>query len=228
MILRRERHLTLESLMVNLYGYLRAKCRAFAPLSSFFSPRPDVVGGWTRWRYLVDMRRSNRLVDPSVEIRCSGDFRNQLILSRGAAVDKGSILWLGQECGEIGRILIRENAYVGPYCFLGSCHELEIGEDSLIGAQSYLITVNHRAERSGIALANQGYRGASIKIGRNVWLGAHVVVLPGVQIGDNAVIGAGAVVTKNVPEGETWIGVPAAPMVRKQKAERSIHKGLIL
>lgn len=202
--------------MASLYGYLRARFRAFAPLSCFLSPRPDVVSGWSRWRYFVDMRRSNRLLDPSVEIRCFGDFRSRLILSRGAAVDKGTILWLGEECGELGRILIGDNAYVGPYCFLGSCHGLEIGEDSLIGAQSYLITVNHRAERSGIALAAQGYHGASIKIGRNVWLGAHVVVLPGVQIGDNAVIGAGAVVTKNVPEGETWIGVPAAPMVRKQ------------
>jgi len=201
--------------MKNLYEYLRANFRAFAPLSCFFSPRPDVVSGWARWRYFVDMRRSNRLIDPSVEIRCSGDFRNRLTLSRGATLDKGSIIWLGEECGELGRILIRDNVYVGPYCFLGSCHELEIGENSLIGAQSYLITVNHRSERSGIALADQGYRGASIKIGRNVWLGAHVVVLPGVHIGDNAVIGAGAIVTKNVPEGETWVGVPAAPIVRK-------------
>ena len=64
-------------------------------------------------------------------------------------------------------------------------------------------------------MGKQGYRGANIKIGKNVWLGAHVVVLPGVEIGDNAVIGAGAVVIKNVPAGETWLGVPAR---RKQSA----------
>lgn len=99
--------------------------------------------------------------------------------------------------------------YLGPYCQMVSSHRLEIGENSLIGGFSYLITVNHRTDQIGLPVGNQGYRGGNIKIGRNVWLGAHVVVLPGVEIGDNAVIGAGAVVTKSVPAGEIWVGVPA-------------------
>jgi acetyltransferase-like isoleucine patch superfamily enzyme len=40
-------------------------------------------------------------------------------------------------------------------------------------------------------------------------LGAGVIVLPGVTIGSRAVVGAGSVVTKNVPDGETWVGNPA-------------------
>jgi maltose O-acetyltransferase len=55
----------------------------------------------------------------------------------------------------------------------------------------------------------QGYEGKPITIGRNVWLGAHVIVLPGVTIGDNAVVGAGSVVTTSVSGGEIWAGVPA-------------------
>jgi len=50
---------------------------------------------------------------------------------------------------------------------------------------------------------------SEITIGSDVWLGCHVVVLKGVCIGDGAVVGAGAVVTKSVPEGEIWAGVPA-------------------
>ena len=46
-------------------------------------------------------------------------------------------------------------------------------------------------------------------IGRDVWLGANVTVLPGVTIGDGAIIAAGAVVTKDVPANAVAAGVPA-------------------
>ena len=46
-------------------------------------------------------------------------------------------------------------------------------------------------------------------MGKNVWIGANVTVLPGVTIGDNSVIGAGAVVTRNVPKNCLAVGVPA-------------------
>lgn len=46
----------------------------------------------------------------------------------------------------------------------------------------------------------------------NVSIGANATILPGITIGKGAKIGAGAVVTKNVPEGETWIGNPARKM----------------
>lgn len=46
-------------------------------------------------------------------------------------------------------------------------------------------------------------------IGKNVFLGANAVVLPGVKIGDNVIIGAGSVVTKDVPSGVVVGGNPA-------------------
>jgi acetyltransferase-like isoleucine patch superfamily enzyme len=102
---------------------------------------------------------------------------------------------------------------VGPYTFLGSCHNLRIGSGTLIGGYSYLITANHRRPSCPAAnWATSGYEGGDITIGSNVWIGAHVTILPGVSIGDGAVIGAGAVVTRSVPQGETWAGVPARPL----------------
>jgi maltose O-acetyltransferase len=203
-----------KSVVKKICNYLHAKYRAFAPLSCFASPRPDVVWGFAKWKWLVDMRRSGRLVDPSVEIRCPVSFRDRLHMGQGSAVDKGCILSIGDDCGLRGEIHIGQRVYIGPQSYLGSCHNLEIGEDTLIGANSYLITVNHRTDYPNLPIGAQGYRGDSIKIGKNVWLGAYVVVLPGVEIGDNAVIGAGAVVTKSVPSGETWVGVPAKRLLK--------------
>ena len=53
-----------------------------------------------------------------------------------------------------------------------------------------------------------------VHIGRNVWLGAGVIVLPGVNIGDNSVIGAGSVVTKDIPANVVAYGNPCR-VVRK-------------
>ena len=47
-----------------------------------------------------------------------------------------------------------------------------------------------------------------VHIGRNCWIGAGAIILPGVTIGDNTVIGAGSVVTKDIPSGVVAVGNP--------------------
>ncbi len=137
-------------------------------------------------------------------------INERLTLGRGTMLDRGCILWFGPEPERKGQIRLADRVYVGPYSYLGtSSHKLEIGEDTMIGAHSYVITENHRTERTDVPYVKQGFVGADVVIGNNVWLGCHVTVLPGVTIGDNAIVGAGAVVTNNVPSNETWAGVPA-------------------
>ena len=188
--------------------YLFAKYRACALLSCFDTPRSDVLGGWARWRWLVEQRRNGRLVEPSV--RVLGNLKvleERLRLGQGATLDLGVILWMEQL---EGAITLDEGAYVGPYAYLGtSTHRIMIGAHSMIGAHGYIIAENHVTQRKDLPYSQQGYAGGDVLIGSNAWLGSHVVVLPGVSIGDGAIIGAGAVVTKDVPAGETWAGVPA-------------------
>jgi acetyltransferase-like isoleucine patch superfamily enzyme len=189
-------------------NYFYAKYRAFAWLSCFDSPNPNLLRGWKRWQWLARQRKMGRLVEPSVRIHGNlGSLEQRLVLGKDTHLDHGVIVWLGDEWGSIQ---LAERVYVGPYTFLGTNnHKLQIGEDSMIGAHSYIITENHGARRTDVPFKQQNYTGADVAVGRNVWLGCHVTILPGVAIGDHAIIGAGAVVTKNVPADETWAGVPA-------------------
>ena len=82
-----------------------------------------------------------------------------------------------------------------------------VGDYTMLGPNVVLATAGHpilpelRGER---ALQYN----LPIRIGRNCWLGAGVIVMPGVTIGDNSVIGAGSVVTKDVPANVVAVGNP--------------------
>ena len=80
-----------------------------------------------------------------------------------------------------------------------------IGDDVKIGPNVTFVTSNHPLDpehRSDIISER-------ITVGRNVWIGANVTVLPGVTIGDDSVVAACSVVTRDVPEGNLVMGSPA-------------------
>ena len=84
--------------------------------------------------------------------------------------------------------------------------EIFIGDCTMIGPNVTLATANHPLAPE---LREKGYQyNLPIHIGKNVWLGAGVIVVPGVTIGDNTVIGAGSVVTRDIPAGVLAFGVP--------------------
>lgn len=80
---------------------------------------------------------------------------------------------------------------------------INIGDCTMIGPNVIIATDNHDLHNKMILVCK------SVEIGRNVWIGAGVKILPGVHIGDNAVVGAGAVVTKDVEANTVVAGVPA-------------------
>ena len=63
-----------------------------------------------------------------------------------------------------------------------------------------------------------------VTIGNDVWLGANVLVMPGVTIGDNVVVGAGAVVTHDIPSNSLAMDVPARVARRLDHREREATK----
>lgn len=81
-----------------------------------------------------------------------------------------------------------------------------VGDYAQFGPNVVLATAGHPLCPE---LREKGYQfNAPIHIGRNCWLGAGVVVVPGVTIGDNTVIGAGSVVTRDIPPNVLAVGNP--------------------
>lgn len=81
-----------------------------------------------------------------------------------------------------------------------------VGDHTMIGPNVTLATAGHPILP---ALREEVYQfNLPVRIGRNCWLGAGVIVLPGVTIGDNTVVGAGSVVTRDLPAGVVAAGNP--------------------
>ena len=62
-----------------------------------------------------------------------------------------------------------------------------------------------------------------VKIGKNCWIGAGAIILPGVTIGDNSVIGAGSVVTKDIPANVVAVGNPCRVMREIGERDRKFY-----
>lgn len=106
----------------------------------------------------------------------------------------------------------------GKHCHFGDCvyanfnltlvddTHIYIGSNTMIGPNVTIATAGHPVLPE---LREQAYQfNAPVHIGKNCWLGAGVIVLPGITIGDNSVIGAGSVVTKDIPENVIAVGNP--------------------
>lgn len=120
-------------------------------------------------------------------------------------------------CGK--HVRVKFNADVSPHIEIGDRSELgrscqiyggvSLGADVLMGPDVKLITRNHCYQDLSRPIRSQGEEFTPIRVGDDVWLGANVVVLPGVEIGDHSIIAAGAIVTRSIPEYSIAGGNPA-------------------
>lgn len=104
-------------------------------------------------------------------------------------------------------ITIGKNFYMNFDCVILDVAPVIIGDDVMCGPKVQLLAATHSLDAreriwSGTEL------GKPVHIGHRVWLGAGVIVCPGVTIGNEAVIGAGSVVTRNIPEKVFAAGNP--------------------
>jgi maltose O-acetyltransferase len=112
------------------------------------------------------------------------------------------------QCSYGTHITLGHRAFVNHDALFMDDATIAIGDDVRIGPRTQLLTAQHPVDdhdrrREGLE------RPLPISIGSNTWLGAGVIVCPGVTIGADAVIGAGSVVTRAVPDRVLVAGNPA-------------------
>lgn len=89
-------------------------------------------------------------------------------------------------------------------CYFSAINGIEIGDGTIFAPGVKVISANHDVDDF-----NNHIKKEPIRIGKNCWLGANSVILPGVQIGDGVIVAAGAVVTKSFQDQVVVGGVPA-------------------
>jgi acetyltransferase-like isoleucine patch superfamily enzyme len=108
-----------------------------------------------------------------------------------------------------GRLVIGDNVFLNEGVIIAARHEITIGNNANIGD----FTTIHDSDFHAIT-PDRPARVAAVAIGRNVWLGRNVVILPGVTIGENAVVAAGGIVTSDVA-ANTLVGGNPARLIRE-------------
>ena len=99
------------------------------------------------------------------------------------------------------------NSEFGTRCMVQS--QVTIGDNVIMGPDVKIYSRNHRYDDTDAPIQLQGKIQRQTVIGNDVWIGANVLILPGVTVGNHVVIGAGAVVTKDIEDYSVVGGNPA-------------------
>lgn len=118
-------------------------------------------------------------------------------------------------------IVIGDNFFANYNCVILDVAKVSIGNNVMFGPNVSLITAGHPIHPDS---RNSGYEyGIEISIGDNTWLGANVVVNPGITIGSNTVIGSGSIVTKDIPDHVIAFGNPCRVHRQITEADRPYY-----
>lgn len=106
------------------------------------------------------------------------------------------------------RLILGDHVFIN-HGFVALTHgEICIGDYTLFAPGVMLLSVGHDHEVAGSEFREQQIA-KPIRIGRNCWIGAGAIIVPGVTVGDGAVVGAGSVVTRDVAPWSIVAGNPA-------------------
>lgn len=96
-----------------------------------------------------------------------------------------------------------------------------VGDYTMFGPNVTVATAGHPILPE---LREKGYQyNAPVHIGKNCWIGAGVLIMPGITIGDNVVVGAGSVVTKDIPSNVVAVGNPCRVLREVNEHDREYY-----
>jgi acetyltransferase-like isoleucine patch superfamily enzyme len=130
------------------------------------------------------------------------------------------------------RIKIGAYSHIGGYCSIwagDAVGRITLGRHALLGPEVFITASNYQTEL-GTPVMNQPRLERDVVVGDDVWLGARVMVVPGVEIGDGCIIGASSVVTRSIPAGSIAVGNPARIVGRRgdRKAGAAVGEADVL
>lgn len=127
----------------------------------------------------------------------------------GAIVGKRVVFYPGVWIAPGRNLVIGDDVDLALNVLIETSGGVTIGERTLIGYGAKIFSRNHHVPPNHGNVFAAGHSMRAVLIGKDVWLGANVIVLPGRTIGDGSVVGAGSVVTKDVPAFTIVAGNPA-------------------
>jgi acetyltransferase-like isoleucine patch superfamily enzyme len=166
--------------------------------------REELGGMHLGWRIIQSLAR---VIPTGTGLR----LRMRVYRLAGLRIGRGTVL-----SGSIhtsGRGHPRERLHIGSNCYINERVSFNLGGDVIledgvsVGMECLFLTVTH--ELSGPDFRAGRTQMRDVRIGRGAWLGARVILLPGVTVGAGAVVGAGSVVTRDIPPNVLAAGVPA-------------------
>ena len=114
-----------------------------------------------------------------------------------------------------------KNIYANYNLTLVDDTHIYVGDYTMFGPNVTIATAGHPILAE---LRQQGYQyNAPVRIGKNCWIGAGALIMPGVNIGDNVVIGAGSIVTKDIPSNVVAVGNPCKVMREIGERDREYY-----
>ena len=141
-------------------------------------------------------------------------FRQRYNLDEKFRFNGKSILLYGG-----GSITAGPESYVGELSTLQAVegYSIDIGSSCKISHNVRIYTQSDDADFD-FSMNDTPKKCGNVSFGNYCWVGANVLINPGVAIGENSIVGANSVVTKNIPPFEIWGGVPAKFIRRKKIA----------
>lgn len=142
-------------------------------------------------------------------IRPFNILKSSFLRILNAKVGHHVVYYPGIKLGYPNKLTLGDNVDLAWGVIITTGGGVEIGDRTLVGYGTKILSTNHIIPQGAGRVFGSGHERKYVKIGSDCWLGANVVVLPGVDIGKGSIVAAGAVVTKNVPEYSIVAGIPA-------------------
>ncbi|MGN6473292.1 MAG: acyltransferase [Mycobacteriales bacterium] len=220
--------------------YRRIALIALRPILPLAGASRTLRRRWAREKLIIRIKTRAASVGATVDLHVGHDVQidgqplleiypqtsNRLVIGTGSVLGdglrislRGGSLEIGDntEVRRLGTYHIAGNARVGRDVLLSCgimlhCTEsIEIDDLTIIGEYTTITDSSHLRTDVGEPVRHATAT-RPVRIGRNIWIGAHAVITPGVHIGDQAFVGGNAVVTKDVEPWWLVGGVPAVPI----------------